>query len=367
MSPVETVEKPAAKSPPRSKRNTRKPTANGRPAPSGTASPARWLLLVHQLPPRPPYLRAKIAQRLATVGALPLKNSVYVLPALDDCREDFEWLAQEATAGGGQAWIAATEWLLGTGDEALHDAFRAQSDRAYDDLLAACREELAGRRPLDLARRGELAPLLASFRARFERLRARDFFAAVRGHAVGRWLDELAEAGARGAQPSEGPGIGVAELRGKVWVTRSDVFVDRIATAWLVRRFVDAQARFRFVDSGATPARAGQVRFDMTEAEITHEGDRCTFEVLLGRLGVDDPALRRLAEMVHDIDLRDARHGHPETAGLERMLAGLVALERRDARRLEQGFELFDRLYRALAEPPRAATKKRRGRRSTGA
>jgi hypothetical protein len=323
-------------------------------------------LLVHQLPPRPPYLRAKIAQRLAVVGALPLKNSVYVLPARDDCREDFEWLAQEATAGGGQAWIAATEWLLGTGDEALRDAFRGQSDRAYDDLLAACREELAGRRPLDLARRGELAPLLASFRARFERLRARDFFAAERGHEVGRWLDELAEAGARGAKPSEGPGIGVAELRGKVWVTRSDVFVDRIATAWLVRRFVDAQARFRFVDGGATPARAGQVRFDMTEAEITHEGDRCTFEVLLGRLGVDDPALRRLAEMVHDIDLRDARHGHPETAGLERMLAGLVALERRDARRLEQGFELFDRLYRALGELPRAATTKERRVRGGG-
>ncbi|HUP24782.1 MAG TPA: chromate resistance protein ChrB domain-containing protein [Thermoanaerobaculia bacterium] len=367
MSPVETVKKPAAKSLPRSKRTTRKPAAVGRPALSGTASPARWLLLVHQLPPRPPYLRAKIAQRLAAVGALPLKNSVYVLPAHDDCREDFEWLAQEATAGGGQAWIAATEWLLGTGDEALRDAFRAQSARAYDDLLAACREELAGRRPQDLARRGELAPLLVSFRARFERLRARDFFAAERGHEIGPWLDELATASARGAQRNEGPGAGVAELRGKVWVTRSDVFVDRIATAWLVRRFIDAQARFRFVD-GTTPARTGQVRFDMTEAEITHEGDRCTFEVLLGRLGVDDPALRRLAEMVHDIDLRDARHGHPETAGLERMLAGLVALERRDARRLQQGFELFDRLYRALSElPPVATPKERRGRRSTGA
>ena len=333
-------------------RKSRQTAREPQPRPPVRTVPERWLVLVHQLPPRPPYLRAKIAQRLAGVGALALKNSVYVLPASSDCREDFDWISQEALAGGGQAWISTAEWLAGTSDEDLRAAFRAQSDRDYDDLLAACRQELAGRRAQELAARGELAPLLAALRTRFEKLRSRDFFAAPRGLAVASWLDELAAAGSRRSAGSERASTGAAELRGKVWVTRRDVFVDRIATAWLVRRFVDPKARFRFVAGGAAPARAGEVRFDMTEAEVTHEGDRCTFEVLLDRLALDDAALRRLAEMVHDIDLRDSRYGHPETAGLEQMLAGLVALERRDARRIDQGCELFDRLYRALSERP---------------
>jgi hypothetical protein len=339
-----------------------KPTAAQPPAGREVARSPRWLVLVHQLPPRPPYLRAKIAQRLASVGALALKNSVYVLPARDDCREDLEWIAQEAGAGGGQAWIATSDWLLGTSDEALRAAFRAQSDRAYDDLLAASREELAGRRAQDLAARGELAPLLAAFRARFEKLRSRDFFGAPRGGAVATWLDGLAASASRRTKGGEHVRSGAEELRGKVWVTRRDVFVDRMATAWLVRRFVDPKARFRFVAGGAAPARAGEVRFDMAEAEVTHVGDRCTFEVLLDRLALDDAALRRLAEMVHDIDLRDGRYGHPETAGLEQMLAGLVALERSDARRLDQASELFDRLYRALSE--KLATARPKGRRA---
>ena len=373
MSPVKksTVKKRTREAKPmaRERRQTAEPPQGS----SAPTAPDRWLVLVHQLPPRPPYLRAKIAQRLAGIGALALKNSVYVLPGRADCREDFDWIAQEAVAGGGQAWIASAEWLRGTSDETLREAFRALSDRAYDDLLAACRDELAGRRAQDLAARDELGPLLAAFRARYEKLRARDFFAAPRGGAAAAWLDELAAAGAQRQKGDERVSTAELELRGKVWVTRRDVFVDRIATAWLVRRYVDPKARFRFVASGAAPARAGEVRFDMAEAEVTHVGDRCTFEVLLERLALDDAALRRLAEMVHDIDLRDSRYGHPETAGLEQMLAGLVALERRDARRIEQGCELFDRLYRALSEkataiPPvaaglRAADAGRRGSR----
>lgn len=354
---------------PRVRKSAPAAAAPARPAAAPGGPAARWLLLVHQLPPRPPYLRAKIAQRLAGVGALPLKNSVYVLPASDSCREDFAWIAQEAAAGGGQAWIAEAQWIAGTDDEQLRTAFRAQADRAFDDLLASCRAELAGRRPAELAASGELPPLLASFRARLERLRARDFFAAPKGRDVAAWLDGLKAAGSRPARRGERASAdGIGALRGKVWVTRRDVFVDRIATAWLVRRFLDPAARFRFVPGSAAPARAGQIRYDMADAEVTHAGDRCTFEVLLERLGGADAALTRIAQMVHDIDLRDARYGHPETAGLEQMLTGLVALERRDARRLDQGGEMLDRLYRALSalDDTPARPRRRRSARSSG-
>jgi hypothetical protein len=334
---------------------------NAGSSPAAAQAGGRWLVLVHQLPPRPPYLRAKIAQRLASVGALALKNSVYLLPARDDCREDFEWIAREAVEGGGQAWIGATEWLVGIDDEGTREGFRAQADAAYAQLLASCREELAGRRPQDLAARGELAPLLASFRARFERLRARDFFGAARGPEVAAWIEGLAGAAARKPRAAARSGHRLDELHGKVWVTRHDVFVDRLATAWLVRRFVDPEARFRFVPGRAAPARTGEIRFDMAEAEITHAGDCCTVEVLLDRLALEDPALERIAQLVHDIDLRDGRFGHPETAGVEQMLAGLVALEPTDERRLEQGFEMFDRLYRVFGVgPKRAAPSSRR-------
>ncbi len=246
-----------------------------------TAS-SNWLVLVHQLPPEPPYLRAKIAQRLAKVGALALKNSVYVLPNRPEHREDFEWIAKEAVEGGGQAWIGAVDWLAGTSDRALRAALRAQA-----------------------------APT-------------------------------------KGPPARGGDRRALSELRGKVWVTRRGIFVDRIATAWLVRRFVDSRARFRFVAGSRAPARPGEVRFDMTEAEVTHEGGRCTFEVLLDRLGLTDPALRRIAEIVHDIDLKDEKFGHPETAGLQPLLAGLAAAEPRDSRRLDQGLALFDSLFRGL-------------------
>jgi hypothetical protein len=251
-------------------------------------------VLIHQLPPEPPYLRAKIAQRLAKVGALPLKNSVYVLPERPESHEDFEWIAKEAVEGGGQAWIGTIEWLGGTTDRELRAAFRAQADEG---------------KATTIARRDRRA---------------------------------------------------LAALRGKVWVTRRGVFVDRIATAWLVRRFIDPRARFRFVAGSRAPARPDEIRFDMTEAEVTHDGGRCTFEVLLDRLGLADAALRRIAEIVHDIDLKEDKFGHPETAGLQRLLAGLAAAEPRDSRRLEQGLAVFDSLFRGLGgrlprlpEPPR--------------
>jgi len=144
-------------------------------------------------------------------------------------------------------------------------------------------------------------------------------------------------------------------LKGLVWVTRAGVHVDRIASAWLVRRFVDPQARFRFVPGKAAAAGPGEVRFDMAEAEITHEGDRCTFEVLLGRAGLSgDKALAAVAEIVHDIDLKDGKFGRPEADGLRTLVAGLCAATTDDQERLRRGAAIFDDLHRYFAKPGRS-------------
>ena len=142
----------------------------------------------------------------------------------------------------------------------------------------------------------------------------------------------------------------VQNLAGRVWVTRRGVRVDRIASAWLIRRWIDGDARFKFVPGRNYSPQSDELRFDMFEAEFTHVGDRCTFEVLASLANRDDLALRRVGEIVHDIDLKDGKFGHPETAGIASLLDGIVSATDDDDRRLERGGALFEDLYRSFSD-----------------
>jgi len=133
--------------------------------------------------------------------------------------------------------------------------------------------------------------------------------------------------------------------RAATWVTRRGIQVDRIASAWLIRRFIDIEARFRFVDPARHKPKKGEIRFDMFEAEYGHAEGRCTFETLLNSFTLKDAALASIAEMIHDLDLKDGRFARPETAGLGRLLAGIAALHRDDRVRLDAGGAAFDALY----------------------
>jgi hypothetical protein len=193
------------------------------------------------------------------------------------------------------------------------------------------------------------------FRTQLARLRRRlaevveiDFFGANGRDAVEGLLSgierRLAEA-AETADSEKALSTEQEKPRGRTWVTRRGVHVDRIASAWLIRRFIDLQARFRFVpDKGYVPE-PGEIRFDMFEAEYTHEGDHCTFEVLLARLCQPEPALQAIAEIVHDIDLKDGKFGREEAAGIKTLVAGIAAATDDDARRLERGASALDDLY----------------------
>ncbi len=313
---------------------------------------AGWYVLIHQLPPDPPYLRAKIAHRLARVGALPLKNAVYVLPRRDSCLEDLQWIAEEATSSGGTAFIAAAEWIAGVSDEELLQRFSAARSADYGALAGEVREEVASRGSGRSA-----GGRLAQLRQRLAEIARIDWFGAPGRQEVERLLERLESETDR---PPAGGAFSatVAELRGLTWVTRPDVFIDRIATAWLVRRFVDPQARFRFSAAPGRQRRAGEITFDVAGGDLTHEGERCTFQVLLDRLGLEDAALRTTGEIVADIDFKDLRHGHPETVGVERLLSGLVARHAQDRDRLEKGAELFDALYAALRTAPTASAER---------
>jgi len=146
------------------------------------------------------------------------------------------------------------------------------------------------------------------------------------------------------------------ELRGRTWVTRPGVKVDRMASAWFIRRFVDPKARFRFSDPAAA-RREGDVRFDMVGGDFTHEEDRCTFETLVGRIGLPDKGVRAIAEIVHDLDLKDAKFGRPEAAGVRMMLDGLMARTENDEERIERALVIFDDLHEALGRRAKRARK----------
>ena len=298
----------------------------------------RWLLLVHQLPPKPDYVRVKVRRRLQRLGAVPLKSSVYVLPASDETLEDFQWLSNEIVADGGDATICAATLLSGVTDEDLEGVFRAEREAEYRSLIDEVRTG------------GDAGPdRIARVRRKLEGIERLDWFGAPANAAARRALEEL-ENHIHGEET--GPVQKVtdsARPRGATWVTRSGVFVDRMASAWLIRRFIDPEARFEFVAArGYRPIR-GELRFDMPGGEFTHEGDRCTFETLLTRFGLDDPALVVIAEIVHDIDLKDEKFGRPEAAGIAAILAGIAHAQADDGERMRLGSAIFEGLHAQLA------------------
>ena len=157
---------------------------------------------------------------------------------------------------------------------------------------------------------------------------------------------------ARSEPQGNATGDGIGPLKGRTWVTREGVYVDRIASAWLIRRFIDPEARFKLVPGKGYVPEPQELRFDMFEAEFTHEGDLCTFEVLLTRAGLADPALAAIAKIVHDIDLKDGKFGREETSGIAHLITGLTMTHREDEKRLERGASVFDDLYGYFRKKP---------------
>ncbi|MCO6415844.1 chromate resistance protein [Siccirubricoccus sp. KC 17139] len=316
------------------------------------AEHARWLLLVHQLPPKPGYPRVKVWRRLQALGAVAVRNAAYVLPAGEQAQEDFEWLLKEIGELGGEGMIWEARLVDGLSDEDVRGLFNAARGEDYD---AVSKEARALTAALDAAdapmSRAEAKAKVGRLRTEVARIAAIDFFGAdgreqVEGLLSGleaRTQEDEAMEEDRQERPS-GPAA-MDALKGQVWVTRRGVYVDRIASAWLIRRFIDPEAQFKFVPAKGYEPEPGEVRFDMYEGEFTHEGDRCTFEVLLSRAGLNDPALAAIGEIVHDIDLKDAKFSREEASGIARVMDGIAAANKDDQRRLERGAAVLDDLY----------------------
>jgi hypothetical protein len=306
-----------------------------------------WLLLIHQIPPKPNYFRVKIWRRLQRLGAVGIKNSVYALPMSEQAHEDLNWVLREIVEGGGDASLVEARFVEGLSDEQVKEMFRAARDADYQEIANEARE-LARKLPrkVDLSdeRRGELEAQLARLQKRVAEAAAVDFFLGRGREPLEGLLAELAERLAPRAKSTKSAGA-EEKPRGRTWVTRTGIHVDRMASAWLIRRFIDSQARFRFVASRDYRHQPGELRFDMFDGEYTHQGELCTFEVLLARFDIDDAALRPVAEIVHDIDLKDAKYGRPETPGFELLVNSIATAHREDGDRLARATAMLDDLY----------------------
>ena len=325
------------------------------PPPQARQEPA-WLLLVHQLPSQPSNARVKTWRRLQKVGALAVKNSVYVLPNSPQAHEDLEWIKAEIAAMKGQATVFAAEGVDSLSRDEIVAAFRSTRQQDFDAirreaarLLAAGRQSRAMRGPLQ--RRLERAARL--LRERWNGIAAIDFFGAPGRDEAAAAIDKLnqqwAGAGAERKQQAGEP-LEANRFRDRHWVTRPRPGIDRMASAWLIRRFIDPRAEFRFAER-PDPA-SDSVPFDMFGVEFSHQGDHCTFETLAQRFGLSSPAVEWLGQIVHDLDLKDERYAVPEAAAVGRLVDGLRQIYQDDQALLERGMTMFEALYRSFADHP---------------
>ena len=306
-----------------------------------------WHLLIHQIPAKPSYFRAKIWRRLQKIGAVPIKQAVYVMPCTDRSREDLGWVAKEIIESGGDAVLVEATFLEGLSDEQVVELFASARQADYEKLL---HEISALSADWHLSAGNEIAALecnstLRKLRKTYTDIQKIDFFSGPGQAQVEASLASL-ETNLRGAKNLYQDKPDHAKvLKGKTWVTRTNIYVDRMASAWFIRSFIDKEATFKFVPGNRYQPQENELRFDMMEAEFTHINEQCTFEVLAEIFTENDKALGRIAQIIHDIDVNDDAFGLEETAGIKALFDGIVAAEQSDAKRIERASALLNDLY----------------------
>lgn len=315
-----------------------------------------------QLPTRPTAARVRTWRQLQRLGALPVKNSGYALPHSDAAREDFEWLRADIVAAGGDAMLFVASAVDDRADADLRDAFRAARHADFVELQKAAAK--VARQPRRQRGPSREAQALAD---RLAHLDSIDFFNAASGPAARAAIGVLLQPVKEASMTTTAEAIlKTADFQKRTWVTRPRPGIDRFASAWLIRRFIDPAAKFAFADSvaAAIAGRKRAVPFDMFGAEFGHVDGGCTFETLIARFSIHAPGLAWLARTVHVLDLKDDQDGLPEAAALGRLVEGLREVHDNDGVLLERGIEMIEAYYRS--RPPEAGPAPRSARKGGG-
>jgi len=293
-----------------------------------------WLLLTFRLPARQATQRVEIWRKLKQLGALGLRSSGHLLPGSAQNQERFQWLAAAIRKYKGEASVIEARSIDALPSEEIKKMFQEARAHDYESLLGDIKMLPEKSAPGQLTR----------LRRRLQEIAAIDFFESPMRSRV-----ESALARVEGGPPAQTPAVRrtAREYRGRTWITRPRPGIDRVSSAWLIRRFIDPQAKFLF---DADPKRhAGAVPFDMFHAGgFGHRGDDCTFETLRKEFALRDTRIAVLAEMIHDADLGDQRFARAEALGLDRVLIGWAQQGVPDDELLRRGMELIEGLYHSI-------------------
>jgi hypothetical protein len=312
----------------------------------------RWLTLLMSLPPTPTRHRVGVWRKLQRMGAVRLRGSAWILPATAETTELFQWLVQEIQSFRGEATLLHVDRIENMSTEQVTALFHKARAAEYHAVIDGCREILSLLDRRLAQRRGSVTQLRAKLDAlkrELDRIQAIDYLAAPVGHRA-RELWETTAKRLRAAETRPRPVGGRHRIslppRGTTWVTRPRPHIDRIASAWLIKRFCDPQATFAFADA-ADAARKG-VPFDVLGADFGHHGDDCTFETLVKRFRLKDGRIKLIAEIVHEADLHDGKFSRDESLGVDLAIRGLAEATADDHTLLERGMAIFDGLYSVL-------------------
>jgi hypothetical protein len=325
----------------------------------------KWLFLVHQLQSPRSRERVMVWRAVQKTGAVLYRNSVYALPHSRERLEDFQWLCQQIRDAKGEASVFVSEASDRKEDAALRRLFIQRAEENYAAVLADA-EKLKTRVERARSDRRLSERLLSALATEAQQLtealaaaRRTDFFDAPKGRETRRAVDMVTQrlSAAQPQKMSQAPprSYRTQEFQGRTWATRERIHIDRLCSAWLIRRFIDRKARFEFAPEGKLPANA--IPFDVFGVEFSHHGEDCTFETLVKAFQLKDPALRALAEIVHDVDMKDGKFGRAEAAGLDMAVRALGGASRNDHETLKAGALFLDALYQHLTTAKPKGTK----------
>jgi hypothetical protein len=299
-----------------------------------------WLLLTFTLPTRRASQRVEVWRKLQRYGTVPLGNSGYLLPGDFASEERFQWLATAIRKYGGDASVVRVQSIDNISTPQLIGRFAEARVKEYQELIREIQKFTA--KPPQEQRVGRLSRL----RSRFQEIVEVDFFGSPLQKRVAELLAKV-DAGRSEKPKQQTARIDRQNYNNRVWVTRPRPGVDRSASAWLIRRFIDPKARFAFAPEDQVPN--GAVPYDMFHAEgFGHRGEDCTFETLQKDFRIREAKVRTISEIIHDADLADEKFGRKEGLGIDEVLKGWARQGVPDAELLERGMQLMEGLYHAL-------------------
>jgi hypothetical protein len=304
-----------------------------------------WLVFSYSLPPKSQSSpRVTLWRRLRRLGAISPKNSVHILPAREECIEAFQWLTQEVQQMQGEAIVMYVDRFEGLDDQQLIELFRAARSSDYTEILTQA--ETLETEMTTSAQIDQFPESLAKLRKRYTEIFRIDFFDTPVATDVAARLTKLEQMLDRSEQLVDSlPSCSIGDYQNTRWVTRPRPYIDRLACAWLIRRFINPNATIRY----SLDPDPDEVAFDMKEGEFTHWGNLCSFETMLVKFALKEPGLKTLGEIIHELDLQDGLYLHPHTTGLETIVRGWLLMGLSDQELESKGVALFDGLYTSLA------------------